>query len=114
MAGGTVGTHVDENTIAALEAVVELENRPKSQVLGVALKAFLALPASARRVMFAIDGMADQEERAFAMKLVGRSALKAYERILDARQGQTPHRSSNAALETEEAIEEAATRLCRR
>jgi hypothetical protein len=115
MPGGTVGTFLDETTLDALNAVVEVENRPKSQVLGVALRAFLALSPGARRVMFTVDGMADEEERAFAMKAIGRAALQAYERILDSRQQtQGPVRSGNAALDSEEAIEAEAVRMSRR
>ncbi len=61
--------------------------------------------------MFSIDGMASQEERAFAMKAVGRSALKAYERILDARQAKPAKLLTNATLDTEEAIVQEAIRL---
>ncbi len=114
MAGGTVGTHIDDVTLASLNAVAEFENRPKSQLLGTALRTFLELSPSARRVIFTADGLHSETERAFIMKHVGRAALKAYEQILDARQ--TAHAVdplSNAPLDTEEAIDEAATRLCR-
>lgn len=45
MAGNTIGTYVDDSTLDTLSAVLAVENRPKSQILGVALKAFLACPA---------------------------------------------------------------------
>jgi hypothetical protein len=113
MAGGTIGTYVDDTTLDILNAVLEVENRPKSQVLGVALRAFLALSPGSRRAMFAIDGMQSEVERDFAMRLVGRAAMKAYDRILESRQAQMSVTASNADLESEEAIEEEASRLCR-
>ena len=113
MAGGTVGTHLDEGTLAALKALASIENRPTSQIVGVALKMALDLSPGARRALFAIDGMASEDERAFAMKAIGRSALKAYERILDARRPAENPPSINVALDTDEAIEAEAVRLCR-
>lgn len=113
MAGGTVGTHLDEGTLAALKALASIENRPTSQIVGVALKMALDLSPGARRALFAIDGMASEDERAFAMKVIGRSALKAYERILDARRPAENPPSINVALDTDEAIEAEAVRLCR-
>ena len=112
MAGGTVGTHLDERTLAALKELASTENRPTSQIVGVALKMALDLSPGARRALFAIDGMASEDERAFAMKAIGRSALKAYERILDARRPAENPPSINVALDTDEAIEAEALRLC--
>jgi hypothetical protein len=114
VAGGTVGTHIDESTLLSLNAVAELENRPKSQLMATALRTFLELPPGARRVMFTVDGLSSQAERAFVMKYVGRAALKAYERVVDARHSSLPvETTGNAALDTEEAIDEEAVRLCR-
>jgi hypothetical protein len=113
MAGGTIGAHVDDSTLSALKELVATENRPTSQVLAIALKAVLDLSPGSRRALFAIDGIATEEERAFAMKLISRSTLKAYERILDARnQGSRLHAMNNA-LDDDERIEAEAVQLCR-
>ncbi len=114
MTGGPVGRHTDETTLAALNAVADLENRPKSQLMGTALRTFLELSPSARRVIFTADGLQSQAERAFVMKHIGRAALKAYEQMLDARQPTLAAPTlSNSALDMEDAIDEAAIRLCR-
>jgi len=113
MAGGTIGAHVDDPTLSALKDVVATENRPTSQVLGVALKAILGLSPGARRALFAIDGIATTEERAFAMKAIGRSTRKAYEHILDSRHsGELPQGLTNMPEGDEESVEAEAVRLC--
>jgi|tagenome__1003787_1003787.scaffolds.fasta_scaffold20819057_3 hypothetical protein len=113
MAGGTIGAHVDEPTLAALRELVATENRPTSQVLAIAIKSVLGLSPGARRALFAIDGIATEQERAFAMKAISRSMLKAYERILDARhQDDVPHALNNAP-DDEDHNEAEAVRLCR-
>jgi hypothetical protein len=113
VAGGTIGAHVDEPTLSALKALVATENRPTSQVLAIALKSILGLSPGSRRALFAIDGIATEEERAFAMKAIGRTTLKTYERILDARhRGDLPRSVSNVP-DNDEQIEAEAVRLCR-
>ena len=113
MASRTVAAHVDEATSTRLKAVAGVENRAPSQIMAVALKAMLDVSPGARRALFAIDGIADEAERDFAMKTIGRAALKAYERVVDARQHPYHHPVTNDALDTDEAIEAEAARLCR-
>ena len=113
MAGGTVGAHVDEATIGALDELISIENRPKSQVVSVALKVMLGLSPGARRALFALDGLSTEEERDVAMNMIGRSVLKAYEALLDSRLSAKRDRETNMALDSDEAIEAAAARLCR-
>jgi hypothetical protein len=111
---GTVAAHVDEETISRLRAVAAAENRPASQIVAVALRTLLNLSPSARRALYAIDGVAEGAERDFAGQLVGRAALKAYERMLDARHAGEPDPMGNAPADTEDAIEAEAVRLSRR
>jgi hypothetical protein len=111
MASGTVGAHLDKSTMERLRATAAVENRAISQIQAVALKVLLDMSPGARRALFAIDGIADDAERQFAAKAIGRAALLAYERIIDARQARDHH--TNQALDTEEAIEAEAARLCR-
>jgi hypothetical protein len=113
MAGSTIGAHVDEPTLSALKELVATENRPTSQVLAVALKAILGLSPGSRRALFAIDGIATEEERAFAMRAIGRSTLKAYERILDARHHGEPPRALTNVPADDESVEAEAAWLCR-
>lgn len=110
---GTVAAHVDEETIARLRAIAATENRPASQIVAVALRTLLNLSPGARRALYAIDGAAVATERDFAGQLVGRAALQAYERMLDARHAGDPDPMGNAPADTEEAIEVEAVRLCR-
>lgn len=116
----TVATHLDLATdldLATLDrfrSVTQTENRSPSQVLSVSLKAFLDQAPGPRRALFAIDGIADEEERAFATRLIGRAILKAYEGIIDARRADFgPRTDANEALASEEAIEAEAVRMCR-
>jgi len=111
---GTVAAHVDEETIARLRAIAATENRPASQIVAVALRTLLNLSPGARRALYAIDGSAEGTERDFAGQLVGRAALRAYERILDARHAGDPEPMGNAPVDGEEAIEAEAVRLSRR
>jgi hypothetical protein len=113
MASRTVAAHVDETTSARLKAVAGVENRAPSQIMAIALKTILEVSPGARRALFAIDGIADEDERGFAMKAIGRAALKAYERVVDARQRPGHHPVTNDALNTDEGIEAEAVRLCR-
>jgi hypothetical protein len=87
MKSGTVATHLDDATFARLKQAARTENRSLSQLQRVALKALLDLSPGARQALFAIDGIAEQEERRLAGKIIGRAALAAYEQILDARAG---------------------------
>lgn len=110
----TVATHLDRMTLDRFKAVTQTENRSPSQVLSVSLKAFLDQAPGSRRALFAIDGIADEAERVFAARLIGRAILKAYEGILDARRADAgPSPQSNENLVTEEAIEAEAVRMCR-
>jgi hypothetical protein len=112
MAGGTIGAHVDEATLSAVKALVATENRPTAQVLAIALKAILGLSPGSRRALFAIDGIATEEERAFATKVIGRSTLKAYERILDSQhRNDIPHPAGNSPSD-DDRLEAEAVRLC--
>ncbi|WP_375453489.1 hypothetical protein [uncultured Methylobacterium sp.] len=114
MSAGTIGAHLDATTLDRFRALAATENRSPSQIVGVALKMMLEMTPGARRAIFAVDGMADDGERAFVAKHIGRAALRAYEDILDARRNDLgPQSGSNHALDTEEAIEVEAVRMCR-
>jgi predicted transcriptional regulator len=87
MKSGTVATHLDDATLARLKQMARTENRSLSQLQRIALKALLDLSPGSRQALFAIDGIADAEERRLAGKIIGRAALVAFERILDTRAG---------------------------
>jgi hypothetical protein len=111
---GTIAAHTDEKTRDRLRNAAANESRSPSQIVSVALRTVLELSPSARRAIYAIDGTANEEERQFAARLIGRGALKAYERIISARHG-NPARPTvtNQVLENEAAIEAEAIELCR-
>jgi len=109
----TVATHLDGATVTRLRSIASVENRSPSQIQAVAIKAMLSLSPGARRALFAIDGIATEREREFAARMFGRAVLTAYDRILDARPQRQHQPDSNEPLDTEEAIEAEAARLCR-
>jgi hypothetical protein len=111
---GTVAAHVDDDTIARLRAVAATENRAASQIVAVALRTLLNLCPGARRALYAIDGATEGTERDLAGQLIGRAALKAYERLLDARHTDEPDPMGNAPADTEDVIEAEAVRLAQR
>ncbi|HEV2955739.1 MAG TPA: hypothetical protein VGX95_06450 [Xanthobacteraceae bacterium] len=112
MASRTVAAHLDETTLTRLRAAASVENRSPSQIQAVALKLLLDMSPGARRALFAIDGIADDAERKLTAKRLGRAALAAYEQIIDARARRRHQRGADSALDTEEAIEAEAVRLC--
>jgi len=113
MASRTVAAHLDETTLSRLRAAALVENRSPSQIQSVALKLLLDMSPGARRALFAIDGIADDTERKLAAKRLGRAALVAYEQIIDARARRQRRRGADRVLDSEEAIEAEAVRLCR-
>ena len=113
MASSSVAAHLDNATILRLRSIACVENRSPSQIQSVALKAMLSLSPSARRALFAIDGIASDQEREFAAKVFGRAILTAYDRIIDSRYREPHQPHTNRLLDTEEAIEAEALRLCR-
>jgi hypothetical protein len=85
MLRGIIGAHIDKQTVERLRATAAIENRSPSQMHAVALRMFLEMSSGARQALFAIDDMANEGERQFAGKALGRAALAAYDRIIDAR-----------------------------
>jgi hypothetical protein len=113
MPSRAVATHLDGATLARLKEMARFENRSLSQLQRIALKALLDLPPGARRALFAIDGIADADERRLAGKMIGRAALAAYEQMIDVRSQREHHPAINECLDTEDAIEAEAVQLCR-
>jgi predicted transcriptional regulator len=83
----SIRAEIDDVTAAALDELVRREGRPRSHLVGAAVKAFIDFSPAARLALFAIDGLATEDERAAAMALVGQSAINAYQGILAAREG---------------------------
>ena len=83
----TIRMEIDDATASALDELVRKEGRPRSQFLTTAARAVVGLSPTARLALFAIDGLATEDERAAAMFLIGQSAIDAYQGILAARQG---------------------------
>ena len=87
MAGRTIRAELDDATATALDELVQQEGRPRSQIAAAAVKAFVNFSPAARLALFAIDGLATEDERAVAMALIGQMAIEAYQGMLAARQG---------------------------
>jgi hypothetical protein len=81
------GAEIDDATASALDNLVQQEGRPRSHLVGAAVKAFIDFSPAARLALFAIDGLATEDERAAAMALIGQMAIEAYQGMLAARQG---------------------------
>lgn len=114
MKARTIATHIDGHTSDRFLTLVQTENRTPSQILNVAVKQMIDYSPGARRAVFAIDGIADEKERAFAAKAFGRTALQVYEAILDGRRASLGQDTgSNTVPDTEDAIEAEAVRMCR-
>ena len=86
MTGRTIRAEIDERDAAALDELARIEGRSRSRIVAAAVKTFLELAPAARLALFAIDGLATEDERAAAMAVVGQSAIDAYQAILANRQ----------------------------
>jgi predicted transcriptional regulator len=83
----TIRAEIDDATASALDELVQQDGRPRSHLVGAAVKAFIDFSPAARLALFAIDGLAAEDERAVAMALIGQMAIDAYQGMLAARQG---------------------------
>jgi predicted transcriptional regulator len=90
VAGKTIRAEIDDATALALDGVARHDGRPRSQIVTTAVKTFIDLSPAARLALFAIDGLATEDERSLAMALIGQVAIDAYRGILAARQGADP------------------------
>lgn len=118
MAGQTVSTHVDQELESRFRDTAKSENRPRSQILGLALRSFLDLAPGSRQALYAIDGSATPDEQDFVARHLSRQVLRAYQTVLENRHigvGDKASSSagSNAEPMTEEEVEAEATRACR-
>jgi hypothetical protein len=75
-------------------------------------KTIREMSSGARRALRATDETANDEERLFAAKVLGRAALIAYDRIIDVRHHGERRLLTSHPLDTDEAIEAEALRLC--
>ena len=104
MAGQTTSTHLAADLAANLARVAKDEARSPSQLLSLSADLFVNLSPAARRAMTALlSGSA--EERAFALKAVGRSAMVARERLLTSRNANPYQRLTNRDVDDEAGIE---------
>ena len=116
MAGRTISTHLDDETVAALRAAAGAENRPTSQLVGVSLRSFLKLSPAARRTIYALENNANEEELTYVGRLLSRELIVAQRRFVENKIIESDNNSilsgTNNALGTEDDIEAVASRLC--
>lgn len=112
MAGRTVAAHLSETHADRLAALAESEGRPTSQLIAAATKMMLELSPGARRSLLALEGSSELE-RKFAMKMLGRAAMRARECIVSSRVPGDYVPVTNQPLDTDEAIEAEAVAACR-
>lgn len=103
---------LEESILADLDEAAKALGCDPAKVIGGALRSFLATAPSARRALLSIDEIADPAERSFAAKLIGRSALRAYEGVLESRHGGAIRLESNSSLDDDDSIEAEAVRIC--
>jgi|GEM_PF-2673439 hypothetical protein len=118
MAGQTVSAHLDKDVIGKLREVMRGDDRPASQIIATALKAFLDIPPGARRSIHSLHGAGSDEEKEFLARFMGRQILRAHHtivesRYLDAARNNEPRHGSNVEPQTEEEIEAEAARVCK-
>jgi len=116
MAGRTISTHLDDETVGALRAAAGAENRPTSQLVGAALRSFLKLSPAARRTIYALENNANEDELTYVGRLLSRELIVAQRRFIESKILEGDRQSllsgTNNELRTEDDIESVASRLC--
>ncbi len=118
MAGKTISAHLEDKMAEDIRNICESEGRPASQVAAAGLRAMARLPASARQVLYSLDGGGmTAAEVEHIMRTVGRSLVVAHRKALMSRYagnlqpGRLP--GDNQAALTEAEIRDIAVEACR-
>jgi|AntAceMinimDraft_1070359.scaffolds.fasta_scaffold82806_1 predicted transcriptional regulator len=116
MAGRTISTHLDDETVLALKAVAAAENRPTSQLVGTGLRSFIKLSPAARRALYALESTANEEHLTYVGRLLSRELIVARRRFVEHKiignENQDVLTGTNNAIRNEDDIEAVASRLC--
>jgi hypothetical protein len=72
MAGQTLSAYVTEEVAKSLRLEAKREGRTDGQVAGQAIRFFVSLPREARMSMAALDGLATDAERRWALNEIAR------------------------------------------
>ena len=113
MAGQTISTYLSGELAANISAIAKEEARSPSQLLSLSADLFANLSPAARRSITALLS-GSEEERAFASKMIGRSAMVARERVVAARNAGRYKAITNQDLDDEAGIEAEAVAGSRR
>lgn len=118
MAGKTLSAHLEDKMAEDIRNISESEGRPASQIAATGIRAMARMPASARQVLYALDGGGmSSAEVEHIMRTVGRSLVVAHRKTLMSRYAENLHlgRSpgDNQAPLTEAEIAEIAVEACR-
>lgn len=113
MADEAIASHMDPVTEGSVKRAARSEDVSVSKVVERAVKMQMQLDRSTRSLQQRILSVGSSDERAYLADQLGRATSKAYEDILDGRYADVePDPNMNTALNTEEAIEAEARRLC--
>lgn len=104
MTGRKIEAHLDERATDQLEKIAAAEGRNPSQLVATATRLLLDVSPASRRALLSLDG-ASPEERAFAIRLLGRATLKAKAKVVSSRVNAAYSPVTNLSLDTEEAID---------
>lgn len=86
MAGKSLSAHLDDKMLEEIRKISESEGRPTSQVAATGIRAMARLPASARQVLYSLDGGGmSPSEIEHIMRVVGRSLIVAHRKTLTSR-----------------------------
>lgn len=118
MAGKSLSAHLEREILDGIKQISEAEGRPTSQVAATGIRAIARLPASARQVLYSLDGGGmSPAEIEHIMRIVGRSLVVAHRKTLMGRYagnlGSEDLHGDNRAPLTEFDVAEIAVEACR-
>lgn len=113
MSGHTISTHVGTKIALIVKLLAKREDISTSKFIERSLKVQTLLSDSCRSLQMRILSTSSADEQAYLADQLARATVKAQEDIIDARYFEVlPEPLANRPLDTEEAIESAATRIC--
>ncbi|MUG95988.1 hypothetical protein F7734_28020 [Scytonema sp. UIC 10036] len=111
MAGKTISAYIDAKTASRVDYISKLEQRPTSQVAGMALKFFVGLPSEARAALLQIEALGSPEDMEEVNREITRTLLHIQYKVVHRQVIDHMKVENLEQLETEEDILSAAVDL---
>jgi hypothetical protein len=108
MAGKTISTYTDAQTASRVDYIAKLEQRPTSQIAGMALKFFVGLPSEARAALLQIEAFGSPDDLEEVNREITRVLLDAQHKVVHRLVMEHMKVENLEQLETEEDILSAA------